>query len=930
MSGRNTALTLTISGDVSKLGTALKAGQSLFAEFGRDAVLELDQVKAKMAAMAAAPADAITQMTSNLTKNVNQMAREAKAALAMGADFDPTGGMNAGRIAEQIGALEQLRARRLELAAASLRAAEAEGVIAAEARQAANSFTVGAAALDSNIEALKRQHAVFAAVEAQLPKVAAGQRAVTVSQGQMQAGAQQLSYQIGDVAQQFALGTPPMTIFAQQAGQTVQAFNLMSNGGSKFAAFMASEWGAVLVGGITILSMLIAKSDLFTDAIGDNVDKLEKQAKATRDTEAAQRIYDSSIDGIIGKEHKLTEELDRQLKTRRELNAETTRGIQSDLASLKSDQITKYTALETARRNLDVANKGGPGGFGIAQGVFDKAQQDVIDIDAAVAEAERNARSAKAVELQDRLRGGTSPKARKQRALEEKQAALTERFRGGFIGDGEYNSGFTGLQRQIDALSAGSGRSGSVSQQASTGDMVALVKQLFPRATITATTNGKHKKGSDHYAGRAIDFVPAGGMGSIGTEEAYELLKSAGVDIRRNAHGVEQFFGPGRSADKPGDHNDHFHFAWQGKASPESAKRTEDAAAKKAERDREQLLQSYADQDEGLLKAHTDQQVKGLRANQDALEFKNQLLDLEGQLAPTQRERLRIALDILENDRKIAKSKNDEALAAHQVTQAEHDTKAAEIDQLYDKRGQVVRQQNAGAFDQYRKHLQDSVGDTSQALQQVKVDGLQGLEEGLLGIISGTESVSQAFKRMAASILADLARIAIEKAILSVIGFSTGNVPGTTTGKATGDVPGFASGIISGPGTGTSDSILAWHQGMGMIRVSNGESIITAEGTRKHRRLLKAINDNTLPSFAQGMIGDVSQIRYPAAPSMASLGGPHGRPVFLFDMRGAITTDALLAQINGRMQQVGMAAMVGGSQMAQQELAERRLEAIPT
>lgn len=119
--------------------------------------------------------------------------------------------------------------------------------------------------------------------------------------------------------------------------------------------------------------------------------------------------------------------------------------------------------------------------------------------------------------------------------------------------------------------------------RAAIGDMVALIKQLFPGATITSTTGGKHDKGSDHYAGRAIDFVPGGGMGQYSTAQVEAMLKGAGVDIRRNANGTQQLFGPGRSASKPGDHNDHFHVAFDGSPSPERA-----AAA--AERQREEAV----------------------------------------------------------------------------------------------------------------------------------------------------------------------------------------------------------------------------------------------------------------------------------------------------------------------------------------------------
>jgi hypothetical protein len=51
-------------------------------------------------------------------------------------------------------------------------------------------------------------------------------------------------------------------------------------------------------------------------------------------------------------------------------------------------------------------------------------------------------------------------------------------------------------------------------------------------------------------------------------------------------------------------------------------------------------------------------------------------------------------------------------------------------------------------------------------------------------------------------------------------------------------------GPVWGAGTGTSDDINA--------RLSNGEFVINAKATAKHRDLLKMINDNMLPAYASG------------------------------------------------------------------------------
>lgn len=93
----------------------------------------------------------------------------------------------------------------------------------------------------------------------------------------------------------------------------------------------------------------------------------------------------------------------------------------------------------------------------------------------------------------------------------------------------------------------------------------------------------------------------------------------------------------------------------------------------------------------------------------------------------------------------------------------------------------------------------------------------------------------------------DLAKLIREKngtvqadAVGATITFSDPNVAqeyATIEKRASG-------GLISGPGTGTSDSILT--------ALSNGEYVINAKSTKKHRPLLDAINGGGLPTYYGG------------------------------------------------------------------------------
>jgi lambda family phage tail tape measure protein len=93
-------------------------------------------------------------------------------------------------------------------------------------------------------------------------------------------------------------------------------------------------------------------------------------------------------------------------------------------------------------------------------------------------------------------------------------------------------------------------------------------------------------------------------------------------------------------------------------------------------------------------------------------------------------------------------------------------------------------------------------------LEDVKLAGLKGLEDGLIGVLNGTQSVADAFKSMASSIIADLMRIAIQQAIIkplmSAVGlpfanggaFEAGVVKQALGGAWSGGVQFFATGGV--------------------------------------------------------------------------------------------------------------------------------------
>jgi hypothetical protein len=72
----------------------------------------------------------------------------------------------------------------------------------------------------------------------------------------------------------------------------------------------------------------------------------------------------------------------------------------------------------------------------------------------------------------------------------------------------------------------------------------------------------------------------------------------------------------------------------------------------------------------------------------------------------------------------------------------------------------------------------------NEALQQVQVHGLQMLEDGILGVITGTKKLRDAFHEMAAAILQDLLKLAIEKYVIGSIANALGMGSGTPVAPA--------------------------------------------------------------------------------------------------------------------------------------------------
>jgi|GEM_PF-1390278 len=410
-------------------------------------------------------------------------------------------------------------------------------------------------------------------------------------------GMVQVGQQMQDVAISFISGQRAGTVLAQQLPQL--AFAASSFGGKigQVATTLSGPWGLALVGASFALGAFIDKlldaddaSDKARKSTLDFTNVLDYRRMAIIDFKDAVDQLTQSTRGLIDVQAIAADQLAANAQAAIAENERKLAAVEKEIARIKSfgDTRLNEVALPGLQKQRDEL-----------LGTRDQLETSAANARLALLrrEVDESVDAAKGVQAQLERKIAELTLQRSESAKAETNdpiLAAQRRLKLGdrYITEGEFQRQYRELERQRQTERSAEKNS---SRDASLGDMIALIKQLFPGARITSTTGGDHKKNSDHYAGRAIDFVPRGGMKQYTSAEVESILEEAGVDIRRNKSGVKQFFGPGRSAEKPGDHDDHFHFAFEGKApDPERVLQAQERAAEKLRNQIERTVESVA------------------------------------------------------------------------------------------------------------------------------------------------------------------------------------------------------------------------------------------------------------------------------------------------------------------------------------------------
>ncbi|MFA6219588.1 MAG: hypothetical protein WC692_07385 [Erythrobacter sp.] len=547
---------------------------------------------------------------------------------------------------------------------------------------------------------------------------AAGQR-VTASAGVQRQGLQQLSFQLNDIATLFALGARPQQIFASQAGQVIQAVQQMTGGTSRLAAFLGGPWGLALTTATIVLAPFIGK--LF------EAEQAAELAEAGADALAsAQTALGDVFDTVSGK-----------LKTQNQLLLLNARLM---ALNLRADALSKRASSENALGNFSQGSLGLStgqkvlGAIGIPVGGALRREGQVRgvvqDLDAGRISRDEALKRSEGLDFD----GLAITKKDLQQAIIDSAVADANGKLADLI-DKSLDSGRLAPELRTPGRSdrASPGRKGPKTKSAEEiadefeDESQRLAEEELQLRRQLATS-------AEERASIAAELVGLERDQRLVEIEASDFSDAQKEELRKQ---VEALYGHKELLDEQG-----LILVENNRSLKAQLINREEAA------ERERDAQSLA-----------DERYDALRAS----------LQLDMELADTDAERKRIALAMLEAEDAYLKSKLKAILlsdAANDIDKQRTQVALDALDATAAARREAVGRQNETESERYLRGLNTSSGQINEAIDGIKIDGLEALNDGLTDAILGAESLGDVFSRVADQIIADLLRIAIQQAII--------------------------------------------------------------------------------------------------------------------------------------------------------------------
>jgi lambda family phage tail tape measure protein len=571
---------------------------------------------------------------------------------------------------------------------------------------------------------------------------------VVRSSGNVRAGMQQLGFQLGDVATQWASGTRPMVIFAQQSGQVIQALGMMTNSTKGLLGFLGGPWGQILTAAAVVMIPLI--NNLFESA--DAADAAKGGLLGYID--ALKRLQDQGGAFKFGS--------DEFAKVSKE----------ALLAEARVVQLTKR--LASMKNVAPIAI--GPGGPAPVSNATVQVQ-----LDKAIADRDARRSDLNALLIQQRNRAAND-------------APGTTRSGGGGAGGGRRSSGAPSAAAKVERAE---------SQYADELGRL-RVDSLRAYADLTGSVEKRYEAEMAELAESRASFDRR-----IAADDALSSAQRATLTAEREK--------------------------------ADASKRQAVEASRQEALDKETFAFMRA-------------------ANESAQEIAR--FELEN--ARTAGQRRDGQLRLLELQRRLEEAQLKLVIATEK-TGSEAYSQAqlglSTLDRRYGMMAGQARRDTMGPMESHLDSLPKSAEELNEAYQNVAADGLQSLNDGLADAITGSRSLGDVFKSVANQIIADLARIAIQKAITGAIG----NALGTAFG-------GGGTGIASSAGStasSTGASMVPKFAGGGMFGVGGkpgvDNHVLSVDGIP---RAMVSANENIKVGYGGG--SGVARVEIVEAPGFAA------------------------------------------------------------
>ncbi len=230
----------------------------------------------------------------------------------------------------------------------------------------------------------------------------------------------------------------------------------------------------------------------------------------------------------------------------------------------------------------------------------------------------------------------------------------------------------------------------------------------------------------------------------------------------------------------------------------------------------------------------------------NGLKIENDKLSEEMNLARSTKDRKVKALALLNNQfdqERLQLEQTIELAKLGKATKAEREAAEARLAALPALKAlatEGVNRQNQSPLEAYLDQIPKTAGQINDQMEQIEVEGLNKLQDGIMGLIDGSKTFNEVWKDITQSILSGLIKIGLQQAIIKPLGNllfgggDGGGLGGLLGGLFKGAIKGArANGGMTGPG-----NYLVGERGPEVVKIGANANVVT------NRELRNAANDN--------------------------------------------------------------------------------------